>query len=71
MNRELSYSEISEMYPKLNNRDAIPKISSDLPQFPRSVRVQEPLQHIFDTYIDCYYGLINHYTQADNLDGKM
>lgn len=60
----LRYEDISKIHLKLNSRDAIPKISSDLPQFPRSQRVQAPLQTIFGTYIDCYLTFVSQYAQT-------
>lgn len=65
-NHGLRYGDIAEMHLRLNSRDAIPKISSDLPQFPKSQRVQAPLQSIFGTYIDCYFTFITQYAQASD-----
>lgn len=65
-NHGLRYSDISDVHLKLNNRDAIPKISSDLPQYPRSQKVQAPLQNIFRIYIDCYLTFITQYAQTSD-----
>lgn len=69
MKHEIPYSEVSTIALKLNDSKAIPEISSDLPQFPRSERVQAPLQAIFSIYINCYFVLIEQYAQARNSTG--
>lgn len=70
-NHGLDYEAISEMHSRLNSRAALPRISSDLEQFPRSQRVQEPLQNIFATYIDCYLKYITQYARATVRGGKL
>lgn len=69
MNHELRFHDFANLYLKLNSK-YIPKISSELPQFPRNERVQAPLRRIFETYIDCYLTFITQYAQAGDRDGK-
>lgn len=66
----INYASLSDLHLKLNSRDAIPTISSDLPQFPRDPSVQKPLQNIFRTYIDCYFVFVRQYAQAADRDGE-
>lgn len=69
MNHELRFHDFANLYLKLNSPQ-IPKISSELQQFPEDERVQAPLRRIFQTYIDCYLTFITLYAEAGDKDGE-
>ncbi|KAK5942961.1 hypothetical protein PMZ80_003966 [Knufia obscura] len=65
--RKFLFPEFQNVYPDINEK--LPLFSSDLSQFPRNVRIQEPLLQIFEMYIRCYIALINQLnTRDDGID---
>lgn len=62
--RKFLFPEFQNVYPDINEK--LPLFSSDLSQFPRNVRIQEPLLQIFEMYIRCYIALINQLNTRDD-----
>lgn len=69
MKREIRFPDFVDVYIGLNN-PKIPKITLEVPQFPRDEKVQAPLQRMFGTYIGCYLTFITQYAQARDKNGK-
>lgn len=66
MKAEFSFTEFRDLYPQINGK--LPVLSSDLSQFPKNLRVQEPLMLIFEAYLACYAEMIRAVSTEE--DGK-